>query len=279
MGIGIQALNLTLSLWKDGWFENFDSVIELGSQDLHAHQDEIGLVFNKLFKLSLPTKERSYTPKLFYYGMGFKHYQCIDMDGRHNALVFDLNKDISMEYDFRQTFNLVTNHGTSEHCFNQANVFQNVHNLCSSGGIMLHALPFQGYLNHGFFNYQPCFFRYLAEANNYHLIGLYLNIDSEISDVSTYSDELMNHLTLMPNATMLLFVVLQKSEDDVFHLPFDGKYLDIAKATYQFQKTPKRFFLVDPSDIINHTPGRLLLQILWQRIKNRIAYIFVNRKR
>ena len=279
MGIGKQALNLTLSLWKDGWFDNFDSVIELGSQDLVAPQDEIGLVSNNLFKLPLPANERSYTPKLLYYGMGFKHYQCIDMDGRHNALVFDLNKDISMEYDFRQTFNLVTNHGTSEHCFSQAKVFQNVHNLCSPGGIMLHGLPFQGYLNHGFFNYQPCFFRYLAEANNYNLIGLYLNMNAKIGDVSTYSDELMEHLTLMPNATMGLFVVLQKLEDDLFHVPFDGSYLGHVNATYQFQKTPKRFFYVDPLDIINHTPGRLLVQNLWRRIKNRIANLIVYRKR
>jgi SAM-dependent methyltransferase len=273
MGIGIPSLNLTLSLWKDGWFDNFDSVIELGSQDLHAPQDEIGLVFDKLLNLPLPASERSYTPKLFYYGMGFKHYQCIDLDGRHNALKFDLNKDISKEYDFRQTFNLVTNHGTTEHCFNQAKVFQNVHNLCSPGGIMLHALPFQGYVNHGFFNYQPCFFKYLADANNYHLIGLYLNIDSETGDVSTYSDELMKHLTLMPNSTMALFVVLQKQEDDVFHLPVDGKYFDNAKtkAPYQFQKIPSRFFMANPFDIVNHMPTRLLAQTLWQRIKNRIA--------
>jgi SAM-dependent methyltransferase len=275
MGIGIPSLNLTLSLWKDGWFEGFDSVIELGSQDLHAPQDEIGLVFDKLLDLPLPDGERSYTPKLFYYGMGFKHYQCIDLDGRHSALKFDLNKDISKEYDFRQTFNLVTNHGTSEHCFNQTMVFQNIHNLCSPGGIMLHVLPFQGYLNHGFFNYQPCFFRYLAEANNYRLIGLYLNIDSTVGDISTYSDELMNHLTLMPNSTMALFVVLQKQEDDVFHLPVDGKYFENAKndALYHFQKIPARLFMAHPFDIVNHMRSRLLAQTLWQRIKNRIAYI------
>jgi hypothetical protein len=138
---------------------------------------------------------------------------------------------------------------------------------------MLHALPFQGYVNHGFFNYQPCFFKYLADANNYHLIGLYLNIDSETGDVSTYSDELMKHLTLMPNSTMALFVVLQKQEDDVFHLPVDGKYFDNAKtkAPYQFQKIPSRFFMANPFDIVNHMPTRLLAKTLWQRIKNRIA--------
>lgn len=275
MGICTAAMNLTLSLWKDGMFDDFKSVIELGSQDLHAPQDEIGLVFNELLKLTLPSGESSYTPKLFYQGMGFKHYQCIDLDGRHNALKFDLNKDISIEYDFRETFNLVTNHGTSEHCFDQAKVFQNVHNLCAPGGIMIHILPFQGYVNHGFFNYQPCFFRYLAEANNYRVIGLYLNIASGLGDVSTYSDEFMNHLTLLPNSTMSLIAVLQKLENDSFCLPVDGKYAENAKfwSSCQYQKIPTRFFVPNPFDIVNHMRTRLLAETLWQRIRNKIAYM------
>jgi len=69
--------------------------------------------------------------------------------------------------------------------------------------------------------------------------------------------------------------VFQKLEDDVFHLPADGKYFENAKAkaTYQFQKIPARFFMANPFDIVNHMRSRLLAQTLWQRIKNRIAYI------
>jgi hypothetical protein len=273
MGLGTATLNLTLSLWKDGLFDDFESVIELGSQDLHAPQDEMSLVFNKLLNMPLPANEKCYTPKMFYYGIGFKQYQCIDMDGRHGALRFDLNKDLSVEYEFRRTFNLVTNHGTSEHCFDQAKVFQNVHNLCTPGGIMIHALPFQGYINHGFFNYQPCFFRYLAEANNYRIIGLYLNIASGPGDITTYSDELMKHLAVMPNSEMALSVVLQKLEDKEFRLPVDGKYFENANTwdSCRIQKIPTRFFMPDPFDIVNHMRTRLLAETLWQRIRNKIA--------
>lgn len=273
MGIGIQSFNVTLSLWKDGWFDGFESVIELGSQDLHAPQDEISLVFNKLLNMPLPMGEKVYTPELFYKGMGFKQYKCIDMDGRHDAFKFNLNRDIAVEYGFKQKFNLVTNHGTSEHCFDQARVFQNIHNLCSAGGIMLHALPFQGYVSHGFINYQPCFFRYLAEANNYSLIGLYLTLNSESGDVSTYSDELLKHITVMPNSTIALFAILQKTGDDDFRMPLDGKYFDNVnkfKTSYQFQKIPPRIFIAKPFDIVEHMPTRLLAKTLWQRIKYKL---------
>lgn len=231
MGLGPGTFDLLISLWKDGWFDNFESVIELGSQDLHAPQDEMDLVFKKFLNLQIPAGEQCYTPRVFYSGLGFKLYECIDLDGRHSAHKFDLNKNLTTEYGFKNTFNLVTNNGTSEHCFDQASVFQNIHNLCVPGGIMYHALPFQGYLNHGFFNYHPCFYRCLAEANNYRLIGIYLHIASGLYGVCNYSDEIMQHLSLLPNATMGLSVVLQKQDDDVFHFPLDGKYLRVMTRT------------------------------------------------
>lgn len=57
------------------------------------------------------------TPEVMYKSLGFTVYKCIDADGRHDALMFDLNHDISREYHFLEQFDLVTNHGTAEHVF------------------------------------------------------------------------------------------------------------------------------------------------------------------
>jgi SAM-dependent methyltransferase len=268
MGYGRDSLNLTLSLWKNGLFEGLESVAELGSQDLKMPQGELELVFNKL--LSLPAGvDKPYTPEVLYKGMGFKRYNCIDADGRNNALVFDLNKDIVAEYGPQAKFDLVTNHGTSEHCFDQYNVFRNVHNLCTTGGIMIHGLPFQGYLNHGFFNYQPLFYKALAAANNYNLLGLYLNINSEAGDISTYSDALMNYLSTPPNSTMLLLAVMQKVDDQEFRTPFDGKYISSSllegQADTKFVRTPTSFFLPTPFDIVNSVGSKQMAKLLLGR--------------
>lgn len=273
MGYGQQGLNLTLSLWKDGWFDGFQSVIELGSQDLHVPQDEVGLVFERLLKTQQP-KGKIYTPEALYRGMGFSRYACIDADGRYNALTFDLNKNIQIEKNYYEKYDLVTNFGTSEHCFNQHQVFENMHNLCANGGIMLHALPFQGYLNHGFFNYQPCLFRDLAAANDYRMLGIYVNIDTNTGDVSTYSDALMSYLHLGPNPMMAIFAILQKTNDMEFRVPYDRKYFGEPNSAgpYQFQKIPTRFFLPDPFEIVSHIRAKDLLKIVISRVYSKLAF-------
>ena len=63
--------------------------------------------------------------------------KAIDTSGEFGALVFDLNENIQKHYKFTETFDLVTNHGTSEHLFNQAAFFENVHNLAKVGDIVV----------------------------------------------------------------------------------------------------------------------------------------------
>jgi hypothetical protein len=72
----------------------------------------------------------------------------------------------------RGRFQLVTNFGTTEHVVNQLNAFKIVHDLTAVGGIMMHELPAQGTLNHGFFAYQPKFFERLARVNGYEVLFL-----------------------------------------------------------------------------------------------------------
>ena len=278
MGLGYPALNHTLSLWKDGAFNNFKSIIELGSQDIHGEEHEIDLAVGALTnKPNLETRDHSlgknvYHPKEFYAAIGLTEYQCIDSDGRNGALVLDLNTDIKAG-GFSKTFDLVTNHGTTEHCFNQHNAFLNIHNLCAKGGIMIHALPFQGYLNHGFFNYQPDFFMDLARSNDYEMLGLYVNIDAETADLSTYSDTLMKHLTITPVSTVLLFAALRKTTDAPFQEPFNFKYLSESKFrdAYGFKKAPKLFLPLGLGSIEDTISARSLAKALFVKIKRRVT--------
>lgn len=65
---------------------------------------------------------------------------------------------------------VVTNFGTSEHIFNQENVFRFVHEITMVGGWMLHSVPspnFQHVNRHGFFRYTRMFFEELSMSNGY----------------------------------------------------------------------------------------------------------------
>ncbi|MEG4272829.1 MULTISPECIES: tetratricopeptide repeat protein [unclassified Microcoleus] len=258
MGIGSPTLHLYEYLRRHEYLSNFKRVIELGSQDIASGQEEIAYLLDALFAFKVDSGTLI-TAKTLYQSMGFEVYECIDADGIHNALVFDLNKNIQEDHGFSEQFDLVTNHGTTEHCFNQFQCWNNIHNLCSVGGIMIHVLPAQGYVNHGFYNYNPSFFYNLATANNYKLIGLYLS-SYKSSDLSAYSlpgltpytEKLMKSLCCDAGQPEIgLYAVLQKMTDQTFSMPYDGQYLKVSLLQKNQYLSQQQSGLVIACDFVN----------------------------
>jgi SAM-dependent methyltransferase len=101
-------------------------------------------------------------------------YRCIDLVDGDFVINADLNS-YSVPVEWRSKFDLVTNHGTSEHIADQINVFRAMHDFLKPGGTFFHVVPFAGYYNHGLFNYQPAFFILLAHANEYDIDQLDLS--------------------------------------------------------------------------------------------------------
>ena len=64
-------------------------------------------------------------------------------------------------------YDLVTNFGTTEHVANQLNAMKIIHDLTAVGGVMIHNVPLQGFMNHGLVNYNMKFFWMLARSNGY----------------------------------------------------------------------------------------------------------------
>jgi hypothetical protein len=219
MGIGVQALLLMRYLRADGYLRNCNSVIELGSQqfapDLPTAREAMVELFPDLDPLGVEV------PKDFYRLLGLPSYNCIDLDGANDALVFDLNMPFRKTYQFEQQYDLVTNHGTTEHAFNQYQCFENVHDLTRQGGLMLHALPSQGYQNHSFFNYHPSLFMDLASANSYEILGLYYNIGN---DLFPYTDTFLESYSAKATDDIAVFAVMRKTRNEAFIVPFDGRY-------------------------------------------------------
>jgi len=51
--------------------------------------------------------------------------------------------------------------------FNVGQFFKTVHDHTACGGLMIHGSPFTGWLDHGFFNFNPTLYWDLAAANGY----------------------------------------------------------------------------------------------------------------
>ncbi|MGH9869991.1 MAG: methyltransferase domain-containing protein [Candidatus Polarisedimenticolia bacterium] len=170
----------------------------------------------------------------FYRALGFSRYEAIDINSRFGSHVMDLNKDLDRDYGFSRQYDLVVNTGTSEHVFNQAAFLRNAHHLAAPGGLMLHVVPFTGYTNHGFYNYQPGLFYDLAAANAYDVVRVRLaDRDQELLDLNVPSDLAAHFGSFLGLATpnernnTFLVALLRRSGHEEFVFPCQGRYLQV----------------------------------------------------
>jgi len=215
MGIGKSTLKIFEKLFREGFFNEINSVMEIGSQEITVEdkEDLLNILIDVRFAKNL------------YALLGIKEYECIDSDGKFGAHIFDLNKEIDKEYDYKKQFDLVTNHGTTEHVFNQYSCFKNIHNLTKVGGYMFHGVPFIGCINHCFYMYQCLFFKNLARDNNYEIKGMW--IGKPQADIVPYSDE--NYEKYRKEGKVLIFCLLKKTTENPFKTPFQGEYIKASK--------------------------------------------------
>lgn len=156
--------------------------------------------------------------------LGPHEYVAIDLDGiDERAHKFDLNEPVPLD----ECYDIVCNFGTAEHVFNVYQVFKTVHELTKPGGLMLHGLPFQGWVDHGFYNFQPTFFFDLAAANSY-APTIYLYAETSPPKVVSVKDrstilEMAERGEIGPNA--MLYTALRKPDtDQPFKPPVQGYY-------------------------------------------------------
>jgi hypothetical protein len=172
----------------------------------------------------------------WYMHLGASSYLAIDTNTKKDAIIADLNYDIQDQIGGGQ-FDLITNNGTSEHLFNQAQVFQNIHNLCVCEGIMLHIVPLTPWINHGFYNYNPIFFRDLSRVNEYEILFFKLaDRWGHTVEVKDY-DELFKekHPKGLTKAIQEVYskarydvfnvTALRKKKEQGFKIPMQGKYV------------------------------------------------------
>lgn len=212
------------------------AVCELGSQTWTAET-----VWPKIWEKDSADERPVCTDvPTFYRLLGFTRYESLDLDGK-GTLRWDLNTPLSANHAARGAFALVTNNGTGEHVFDQANVFRLMHDLCQPGGVLLFALPFHRWLNHGFYAFQPKLFVDLAKANGYDILELELNeraglrvslMDGINLRGRTYKEswrkvcrEGVRQFDKLPGAQVA--ALLRKVNSEPWKLPMDGRYPDL----------------------------------------------------
>jgi hypothetical protein len=108
----------------------------------------------------------------FFEALDFGRWVTLDSHSRQGSLVMDFNRNLARDYQYTEQFDFVENSGTSEHVFDQRAVFENIHNLCKVGGVMLHRCPMMGVSNIMLYHLTPTFFHAIALANRYEILDV-----------------------------------------------------------------------------------------------------------
>ncbi len=156
--------------------------------------------------------------------LGPHTYMAIDLHGvDERAHKFDLNEPVPIE----DQFDVVCNFGTAEHIFNVYQVFKTVHERTKPGGLMLHGLPFQGWVDHGFYNFQPTFYFDLAAANEYAPVSILYAEVSPPNIIAVVERSTIHGMVERGEigANAMMFAVFRKPENEhAFVAPQQGYY-------------------------------------------------------
>jgi SAM-dependent methyltransferase len=128
-------------------------VVTLGEQSLTFDPERVALGAVPVLGGAAPSQ--SPAARLFA-RLGFAATESVDIDGAGGAThLFDLNLP-DTPATLSGKFDLVFNGGTLEHVFHLPNALANVSRMMREGGVALHVLPCNNWVDHGFYQFSPC---------------------------------------------------------------------------------------------------------------------------
>jgi hypothetical protein len=200
-------------------------ILDIGSQDIAAstpddllpimsklHGDRAEVLILQRFREG----ERWKVADLFE-DSPYRH-QSVDLYPGKSIIQADLNT-FAVTGEHRGAFDLVANLGSTEHIFDQSNVFRCIHDLARVGGVFWHSVPVVGYYNHGLYNYHPLFFVFMARANKYEINSAVISpphLDYTIPEsLSLHGTE---HWAGVRQSSGMLHFVMKKAVEAPFQL-------------------------------------------------------------
>jgi SAM-dependent methyltransferase len=246
--MGWSAADIEWISWlrQQGHFQGANAIAELGAQELSNELFDDQTALNGICRtFGAPARnflrpapgtyaspesnavKKTVLARDLWEWLGF-NYSHVALDGSAGAVSLDLNFD-AIPHAMRGKFALVSNIGITAHVANQLNAFKAIHDLCATGGVMLHRLPAEGFQTHGLLKYNPKFFWMLARSNGYKWLHwdfrfsnarnpLHADVLSELKRFNPEADARVGSYTVADGS---LLVVLQKLYDIEFVPPLD----------------------------------------------------------
>lgn len=158
--MGVNATNLALMALARAGGADFTRVVSIGRYRLNIGIDELEDFFQQRGRSDLAARVATdmmdgYCEKLIKAAFESAVVQSIDAsDYEHADILHDMNTQMAP----KETYSVVLDFGTLEHVFNVPVAFDNVARLCALNGHIMHMLPANNLVGHGFYQFSPEFF-------------------------------------------------------------------------------------------------------------------------
>ncbi|MCW5661534.1 MAG: class I SAM-dependent methyltransferase [Burkholderiaceae bacterium] len=160
--------------------------------------------------VSLP-KEK-FSSHLFTQVLGARSYQSLDVsDYQGSEIIANLNHPLPPEH--RGRYDVVVDAGTLEHLANLSTALENIFGLLRPGGIYYFGVPCNNWVDHGFFQFSPTFFRDLCIDNpGLVLDDLYLGTEDRYYDYAAQSPAFLRALLASRHKLNVLGIIRKQGE-------------------------------------------------------------------
>lgn len=133
--------------------------------------------------------------------------------------VVDLNEPLPT--DLCNSFDLVVDPGTIEHCFNIGQSFKNVALALKVGGIVLHQNPLTC-MNHGFWNFSPTAYFDFYYQNGFQILRPIVGFNGKLNERAVYDAHAVQRFKIGQEAWSMC--IAQKKTEQELKWPLQSKY-------------------------------------------------------
>lgn len=286
MGIAMTAgfeyflLNHTL---YGGGYKNYENkkLLMLGNQHvLTTYREFFDICDNCKFELNVDEssidiklmKEKINSSIMFKW-MGFSEVDILDISDYEGAnIVFDLqNRNLPKELENK--YDVIYNGGTFEHIFDVPTALINTGKMLAEDGIIIHDLPCNNYVDHGFYSFNPTWFLDYYNENAWYVPSIYFSTTSRLDNnyqqlLRSPDCRLLDCTKYLQNSIkgVLIVCIAQKKKESTVDLFPNQSFFE---KTHQKHKRTKDF-------VANQKPKSVALYGTGPIAKNFLESICIN---
>ncbi len=140
-------------------------ILTLGTLYPYVEKNKDRAYLKNNFGLDFESPHLDFSSHLFEDLCGAESCDALDVSDYQGAkIICDLNKEVPL--DCLEKFDVVIDAGTLEHLFITTTALSNIFSLLKPGGMYFFAAPCNGWVDHGFVQFSPTFYRDFAYRNS-----------------------------------------------------------------------------------------------------------------